>query len=352
MIGRHEGGRGAVRSPAGASERPRALLGGVRPGAQAADRQLPAGVHAPGAHLERARRSPGAAPHLSRRRRELVSAGRRRHVAADGTPARAPPRRPVAVVAAEVGATLRRYTTVTSTSSTGSPSGERSTAGRGQVLAPWPNRLDGGRYEFDGVEGRAALDEPELDNAIHGLVRWQPWRAMARTIAPFASRCVLHPQPAYPWRLELEVEYRLEDDGMRVTASARTPRCAACPFGIGFHPYLTLGTPVVDVGDADGRPRGAGSGRDERGLPEGDEAVDGTRIRLHGAPSDRRHEAGHRVHGPGDGSRGPGTRRAPKRVGPGRHPVGGTGVPVPHGLHGRRCFAREPAAAGRSPSSR
>ena len=57
---------------------------------------------------------------------------------------------------------------------------EWSHGGRGQVLAPWPNRLGDGRYTFQGVEAQAPLDEPDRGNAIHGLVRWMPWRMVGR----------------------------------------------------------------------------------------------------------------------------------------------------------------------------
>ncbi len=180
----------------------------------------------------------------------------------------------VAVVG-EVGATLRRYATGGVDVLDGFEPGERSTAGRGQVLAPWPNRLDGGRYRFDGVEGRAALDEPELDNAIHGLVRWLPWRAVNEGEEYVRMGCVVHPQPAYPWRLELEVEYRLDEDGLRVTPTATNESATACPFGIGFHPYLTVAEPLVDTATL----AVPAKGRlvcDERGLPQDHEAVDGT----------------------------------------------------------------------------
>jgi aldose 1-epimerase len=180
----------------------------------------------------------------------------------------------VAIVG-EVGATLRGFSAGGVDVIDGFPADEPSTAGRGQVLAPWPNRLDGGRYVFDGVEGTAALDEPELDNAIHGLVRWQPWRAIAQDDRSVRLGCVLHPQPAYPWSLELEVEYRLEDDGLHVTGQASNASAAACPFGLGFHPYLTVGEPLVDSA----RLRIGAKRRlvcNERGLPEGDEVVEGT----------------------------------------------------------------------------
>ena len=53
-------------------------------------------------------------------------------------------------------------------------------SGRGQVLAPWPNRLGDGRYHFEGRDGLAALDEPARHNAIHGLVRWTAWHVVSR----------------------------------------------------------------------------------------------------------------------------------------------------------------------------
>src|SRR5262245_22954030 len=87
----------------------------------------------------------------------------------------------VSVVVTEVGATLRSF------SADGEPvldsfeTDERSEAGRGQVLAPWPNRLEDGAYAFEGRSGQAALNEPELGNAIHGLVRWMPWLFVDRS---------------------------------------------------------------------------------------------------------------------------------------------------------------------------
>ena len=178
-------------------------------------------------------------------------------------------------VATEVGATLRSYTVDDVHVLDGFAIGDRSTAGRGQVLAPWPNRLDAGRYSFEGREGRAALDEPAMRNAIHGLVRWLPWRAVSRTESAVTLACVLHPQPGYPWRLDLSVEYRLGRDGLTVTASATNVSDVPAPFGIGFHP-------LPDGRNACGRRLAAdGPARrrlvtDERGLPTSDQAVTGT----------------------------------------------------------------------------
>ena len=85
----------------------------------------------------------------------------------------------------------------------------------------------------------------------------------------------LHPQPGYPFTLELAVEYLLSDRGLRVRMSATNVGTEACPYGCGAHPYLTLGTDSVDslVLHAPARTVLLA---DERGIPVGAEFVEGT----------------------------------------------------------------------------
>ena len=174
----------------------------------------------------------------------------------------------------EVGATLRSYTVDGTHVLDGFEVAEPANAGRGQILAPWPNRLEDGRYTFEGVEGRAALDEPDRGNAIHGLLRWLPWHVASRSPSAVSFGCVLHPQPAYPWRLELSVEYSIDDTGLTIATAASNGSGTAAPFGIGFHPYLTVGSSTID----DLRvtiPARMRLEADERGLPTGEVDVDG-----------------------------------------------------------------------------
>jgi aldose 1-epimerase len=179
----------------------------------------------------------------------------------------------VAVVT-EVGASLRTYTAGGLHVVDGYELGEPASGGRGQVLAPWPNRLDGGRYAFGGVEGRAEIDEPERGNAIHGLVRWIPWSLGSKIEDAVTLRTVLGPDAAYPWRLELEVAYRLGADGLTVVAGATNGSETPAPFGLGFHPYMTVGAVVDEVTLT--LPASLRLLNDERALPVGEEEVAGT----------------------------------------------------------------------------
>jgi aldose 1-epimerase len=149
-------------------------------------------------------------------------------------------------VITEVGATLRSFTVDDRPVIEGFGPTEWSHGGRGQVLAPWPNRLADGTYTFEGVEAHAPLDEPDRRNAIHGLVRWMPWRMMGRAQNRVSMACELRPSPAYPFALRLTIEYRLGRDGLVVVTEAENLGESDLPFGLGFHPYLTVGTPTVD----------------------------------------------------------------------------------------------------------
>ena len=120
-------------------------------------------------------------------------------------------------------------------------------AGAGQLLLPWPNRIDGGRYRMAGTEYQLDLSEPAGGNAIHGLTRWSAW-ALARH-DPHAV--VLHQallgSTGYPFRLDLTVEYQLSGEaGLMVSVTAHNAGTRPAPYGTGSHPYLTAGAPDVD----------------------------------------------------------------------------------------------------------
>ena len=145
----------------------------------------------------------------------------------------------------------------------------------GVPLIPWPNRIADGRYSFDGAEYQLALSEPEKHNAIHGFLRWRPWRAVEREPARVAMEARLLPLAGYPFALHVRVEYALDEQGLTVTTSARNIGERACPYAAGKHPYLSPGEGVIDgcALQLSARTRIL---TDERQLPVGREAVQGT----------------------------------------------------------------------------
>ena len=119
--------------------------------------------------------------------------------------------------------------------------------GAGQLLTPWPNRVDGGRYSFDGEDHQLALSEPALGNAIHGLTRWAPWTRAAHEQDEVTLRALPHGQQGYPFAVQTDVTYRVDaESGLHVTVTATNKGSRPAPWGTGAHPYLTTGTRTID----------------------------------------------------------------------------------------------------------
>ena len=112
------------------------------------------------------------------------------------------------VVVVEVGGGLRSYAVGGADVLDGYAADGTCTSGRGQVLIPWPNRIEDGRYDFDGTSHSLPLDEVPNRNAIHGLVRWAAWTAAEHEPHRVVMAHVVHPQPGYPFSLSLRSSTR------------------------------------------------------------------------------------------------------------------------------------------------
>ena len=177
-------------------------------------------------------------------------------------------------VVTEVGACLRVYRAGERELIDGFALDEHAEGARGQALIPWPNRIRDGRYAWDGETHQLDLTEAPRGNAIHGLVRWRSWRVLDHGPAHVALGIRLHPMPGYWFALELTVTYRLGADGLEVTTRAENIGARACPYGVGFHPYLSIGGPI-DAGCLR-VPARARLVLDEGAIPTGSRPVAGT----------------------------------------------------------------------------
>jgi aldose 1-epimerase len=122
----------------------------------------------------------------------------------------------------------------------------------GQLLTPWPNRVAGGSYSFEGSSYHLALSEPSRGNAIHGLTRWAPWTRTGHDRDEVSLRCLPHGQQGYPFAVQVDVNYRLEAaSGLHVTVTATNKGSRPAPWGVGAHPYLTAGAATIDECEAE-----------------------------------------------------------------------------------------------------
>lgn len=109
----------------------------------------------------------------------------------------------------------------------------------GNTLAPWPNRLEDGRYEFGGRQ-YGFVDLDQQGNKNHGLVLDAEFEIRLHQTDHLVLGYRFGEDPGYPFDVDLEISYRLLSDGLEVTAQA-TNHGVDAPFAIGFHPYFLVG---------------------------------------------------------------------------------------------------------------
>ena len=111
----------------------------------------------------------------------------------------------------------------------------------GKVLMPWPNRVAGGSYSWEGTSYDLPVDEPTFGTALHGFVTFQEWEIAEADTSSVLLRTLIAARYSYPWTLLASTRYSLDADaGLSVELSATNIGEGTAPYGVGFHPYLAV----------------------------------------------------------------------------------------------------------------
>jgi aldose 1-epimerase len=118
----------------------------------------------------------------------------------------------------------------------------------GLLMAPWANRIDGGKWKLDGQELQLEINDPIMNNAIHGLVSQTVFEIANKTESSVTLSTLIQPTAGYPFKLEISVTFELTSDGIDVKHHAKNLSENAAPFVVGAHPYLQIsGTPTEEL---------------------------------------------------------------------------------------------------------
>ncbi len=108
----------------------------------------------------------------------------------------------------------------------------------GVTLFPWPNRIYGGTWKFNGAALKLPINDAEQNAALHGLV----YDAEFDFVQGDSSSCelsfLLYPTAGYPFKIQLDVGFFLTDGKLEVRQTVTNQTSTAAPFAIGFHPYF------------------------------------------------------------------------------------------------------------------
>jgi aldose 1-epimerase len=107
------------------------------------------------------------------------------------------------------------------------------------VLAPWPNRIAGGVFSFDGKLYELRTNAKD-GTAIHGDVRSRPWKVLALDERRFEAELDSRDFDDFnfPFDVLHRQRFELTRESLRVTLSLENVDSRRAPVGFGFHPYL------------------------------------------------------------------------------------------------------------------
>ncbi|HEY1377863.1 MAG TPA: aldose 1-epimerase [Gemmataceae bacterium] len=116
---------------------------------------------------------------------------------------------------------------------------QRATRGGIPVLFPFPNRIRGGHFVWNGQEYQLPLNDPAQKNAIHGFAPRSAWQLLGTGSNTGGSRldAAFAIPEAWPAPGVLELRIRLTPAALRYEALV-LGLDRPLPFGLGYHPYF------------------------------------------------------------------------------------------------------------------
>ncbi|BDR54844.1 aldose 1-epimerase [Bombiscardovia apis] len=111
----------------------------------------------------------------------------------------------------------------------------------GNVLVPFPNRVEDGEYSFEGRSYQLPIDEHERRNAIHGYGYRYYWQLESLTESSVTLTWRTPAIKYYPFDLLVSVTYQLDEQGLTMTTRARNQGQQNAPWAFGIHPWLSNG---------------------------------------------------------------------------------------------------------------
>ena len=121
----------------------------------------------------------------------------------------------------------------------------------GDVLCPFPGRVDNSEYDFEGEHYKLSGFQENRGNTLHAFVRELEWQVEELEPGQISSSIEIgendFAERGYPFGFRLSLTYLLTDDGLKVQVLAINNGTKTAPFGIGFHPYFKIAGQVDEM---------------------------------------------------------------------------------------------------------
>jgi len=124
---------------------------------------------------------------------------------------------------------------------------------KGAKLTPFPNRIEDGKYSFNGKEYQLPINKPDENHAIHGFM-WnknvilQKEEISSKTASIQFEYLYDGSLTGYPFKTRLRIIYFLiSEKGFKCTTEIKNIDRCKIPVGDGWHPYFKTSEKVDEL---------------------------------------------------------------------------------------------------------
>lgn len=110
----------------------------------------------------------------------------------------------------------------------------------GVIMSPWPNRIDGGRWQYQGRTLELPINLHEQQNANHGLLMDVAYDVVEHSESSVTLGALIHARLGYPFNVYTTVSYELVESGVKISHTAVNHSSADAPYALGGHPYFKI----------------------------------------------------------------------------------------------------------------
>ena len=110
----------------------------------------------------------------------------------------------------------------------------------GVIMSPWPNRIDGGKWQYQGRTLELPINLHEQQNANHGLLMDVAYDVVEHSESSVTLGALIHARLGYPFNVYTTVSYELVESGVKISHTAVNHSSADAPYALGGHPYLKI----------------------------------------------------------------------------------------------------------------
>lgn len=110
----------------------------------------------------------------------------------------------------------------------------------GVIMSPWPNRIDGGKWQYQGRTLELPINLHEQQNANHGLLMDVAYDVVEHSESSVTLGALIHARLGYPFNVYTTVSYELVESGVKISHTAVNHSSADAPYALGGHPYFKI----------------------------------------------------------------------------------------------------------------